>query len=114
FKNIVNNCVGIIYPSSAEGGGGCVITAMHAGLIPIVSYQASVDVDDSFGIMLKSNSVEAIKEEIIAISERSHGKLREMSSKAWQVARDRYTRQHYSIQFERMIHETIADIKNKG
>ncbi|MEX2402864.1 MAG: glycosyltransferase, partial [Balneolales bacterium] len=92
FKEISKNCIGMIYPSCAEGGGGCVITAMHAGMIPIVSYQASVDVDDSFGVMLTNNSVEEIKGEILNVSSKPNEELREMSHKAWQVARKRYTR----------------------
>jgi hypothetical protein len=31
---------------------------MHAGLISIVSYKASVDVHDDFGVILKESSVE--------------------------------------------------------
>lgn len=38
FKKVLDNNLGVIYPSCSEGGGGSVITCLHAGLIPIVSY----------------------------------------------------------------------------
>ncbi|MEX2402903.1 MAG: glycosyltransferase, partial [Balneolales bacterium] len=115
FKEISKNCIGMIYPSCAEGGGGSVITAMHAGMIPIVSYQASVDVDDSFGVMLTNNSVEEIKNEILNISSKPNEELRGMSHKAWQVARKRYTRRQYSEEFEKMVCNTLANkVKNES
>lgn len=113
FKQVIKNCIGMIYPSAAEGGGGCVITTMHAGLIPIVSYQASVDVDDSFGVMLKNNTVEDIKKEVIELSEKSGEELKSMSQKAWDVARKNYTPRKYSEEFENMIHITRKEVSQK-
>ncbi len=43
-----------------KGVAGSTIICMHVGLIPIVSYESSVDVDD-FGIIIKDSSVEEIK-----------------------------------------------------
>ena len=63
FIGIMNKCVALIYPTCSEGGGGSVITCMHGGLIPIVSYEASVDVN-SAGIILKNCSIEEIKKSI--------------------------------------------------
>src|SRR5258708_20648663 len=51
FRDICMNSVAMIYPSSAEGQCGGVITCMHAGLIPVISYGSGVDGYD-FGSIL--------------------------------------------------------------
>lgn len=68
FRNILNSCVGIVYPSCSEGGGGSVINCMHAGLIPIVSYEASVEVQEDYGVIFKDSLLEEIKPEVQIIS----------------------------------------------
>ena len=45
FLEITRNCIGVVYPSCSEGQCGGVVTCMHAGLIPIISYESGVDVD---------------------------------------------------------------------
>ncbi|MEX2640455.1 MAG: hypothetical protein WD266_07195 [Balneolales bacterium] len=107
FAEITGSCIGMIFPSAAEGGGGCVITTMHAGLIPIVSYEASVDVDSRFGVVLRENTVEEIKREVLRISALPDEELKTMSRKSWQVARQRYTREQYSSAFENIILELV-------
>ena len=44
-------------PSCSEGQSGGVITCMHAGLIPILSYESGVDVE-GFGFLLQDCSVD--------------------------------------------------------
>ena len=60
FMEIANKCVGTVYASCSESGGASVTTCMHAGLIPLVSYESSVDVDD-FGVVFKDNSIVTIQ-----------------------------------------------------
>ena len=52
FMQIANDCIGLINPSCSEGEGGAVVGCMHAGLIPIVSYESGVDID-AFGFLLR-------------------------------------------------------------
>ncbi len=67
FREITDSSIAAVFPSCSEGGGGSVITAIHAGLIPIVSREASVNVED-FGIVLKENTVEEIKKTVRYVS----------------------------------------------
>lgn len=106
FLEITNCCIGVVYPSCSEGGGGSVITCMHAGLIPIVSYEASVDVDDDYGVVLKNCSIEEIQNSIRKISLLSEEKLKSMARKSWQFVRATHTQQRFAEEFRKTI-ETI-------
>jgi len=106
FLEITDRCIGVVFPSVAEGGGGSVITCMHAGLIPIVSYEASVDVDDDYGLVLKNCSIEEIQNSIREISSLSEEKLKSMARKSWQFVRDNHTQQRFAEEFRKAI-ETI-------
>ncbi len=106
FLDIVNNCLGIIYPSCSEGGGGCVINCMHTGLIPIVSYESSVDVSDDYGIILKENSVAEIKQSIQDISRLNPSQLEQMARNSWKFVRKNHTRER----FAQVYQETIEKI----
>jgi glycosyltransferase involved in cell wall biosynthesis len=108
FMEIVKNCVGIVFPSCSEGGGGGVITCMHAGLIPIVSYEASVDVNDTFGRILKASSAEEIKSSIQKISMMDEAELAAMARRSWEFARANHTREVFVESYSRIISEILA------
>lgn len=110
FLDIVNKCIGVIYPSCSEGGGGSVIQCMHAGLIPVVSYESSVDVGD-FGIELKTCTTEEIKSSIKEISSYSIEKLEEMSEGSWNFARKNHTRDTFAEKFHEIIVKIIDNYK---
>lgn len=106
FLDIVNSCLGIVYPTCSEGGGGCVINCMHTGLIPIVSYESSVDVSDDYGVILKENTVEEIKQSIQNISKLNPSQLQQMARTSWQFVRTNHTRDR----FAQVYRETIEKI----
>lgn len=105
---IFNKCIGIIYPSCSESAAGSVINCMHAGLIPIVSYETSVNVDESFGIILQNCSINEIKKNIQFISSLPIENLRLMSRKAWEFARTRHTRERFSEEYTSVIRQILA------
>ncbi len=114
FLEITKNCVGIIYPSCAEGGGGCVITCMHAGLIPIVSYESSVDVYNDFGVLLKESSVEEIKDSIQIVASFSTSKLKKMARKSWEYARNHHTHKNFTELYKDTINKIINNHYNQN
>jgi Glycosyltransferase len=114
FIDILNNCIGLIYPSCSEGGGGSVITCMHGGLIPIVSYESSVDVEHKYGLILKNSSIEEIKASIQLISCLPSAQLKCMAKRSWEFARKNHTRDRFAIEYRKTI-ETILNIhQNKN
>lgn len=113
FLEIANSCVGIIYPSCSEGGGGCVITCMHAGLIPIVSYEASVDVREDYGIVLKESSIAEIKNSLQLIASLPAWKLKTMARNAWEFARANHTREKFADSYRKTIDKILSDRKQQ-
>ena len=109
FLKILNSCVAIIYPSCSEGGGGCVITCMHAGLIPIVSYEASVDVNDDCGIVLKNCSLDEIKNKIRMLSDFPSQRLKEMAKNSRDFVRENHTQENFARVYQKTIHQIMAD-----
>ena len=104
FMDASSNSLGLIFPSCSEGCSGGVVTSMHAGLIPIISYQSGVDVED-FGVILRENTIQEISSEIRKMSDKNPEELRTMSVKAWEFAREHYTRETFRLSYERVIDE---------
>jgi glycosyltransferase involved in cell wall biosynthesis len=115
FIDIVNSCVAIVYPTCSEGGGGCVINCMHTGLIPIVSYESSVDVSDNYGVILKENSVEEIKQTIQNISRLNASQLEQMARNSWEFVRRNHTRENFAQVYQETIEKIMLryNIKNE-
>lgn len=111
FLNVVKENIALIFPSCSEGGGGSVITCLHAGLIPIISYESSVDIDD-FGILLKKCSIDEIKDSIKTVSNFSDDELRTMSNNAWQYARKNHTRDKFSESYDQFVNKMVTDNKS--
>ncbi len=108
FLQIANRCAGLIYPSCSEGGGGSVINCMHAGVIPIASREASVDLNDAHGMLLPDGSLESIRHQVQAFARRSPESLRAMARNAWAFARSQHSRAHFAAAYRRFVEEQIA------
>lgn len=107
FIEITKNCIGLIYPSCSEGQSGSTVVCLHAGLIPIISYETGVDIGD-FGVILKDCSIDEIKNAIQMVSSLPVEKLKWMSRKAWEFARANHTRERFAEEYKK----TILNIMN--
>jgi glycosyltransferase involved in cell wall biosynthesis len=112
FLNVVKDNVALIYPSCSEGQSGSVITCLHAGLIPIISYESGLDIDN-FGILLKKCSVDEIKDSIKKVSTFSEEKLKTMSNDAWRYARKNHTKEKFSESYDQFVNEMVTDYESK-
>lgn len=111
FKDICKNAVGMVYPSASEGQAGSVVTCMHAGLIPIISYETGVDLQDN-GVILKECTVGTIKDEITKVSGYPADRLRDMAMKTWELATTVHSREYYREKYKAIIEE-IMKIKSR-
>lgn len=108
FIAIANSCIGLIYPSCSEGQCGGVVTCLHAGLIPIISYESGVDVHD-FGMILENSSIDEIKNAIRSISDLRAQELKLMARQAWEFARANHTRETFAYEYRQAISTIIAN-----
>lgn len=106
FASIRQRTLATIYPSCSEGGGGSVIECMHAGMIPIVTPESSVNVGD-FGIVLEEASIQAIRDAVIDLSGRSATDLEQQARSSWEYARAHHTRQKFADAYRRFVLEVV-------
>lgn len=102
FRELTRNTLALVYPSCAEGGGGSAITCMHAGLIPILSREASVDIGDG-GMLLAESSVETIQEAVKTLSRRPVEHLQRQARLAWEQARQHHTQEIFADRFNGFV-----------
>jgi glycosyltransferase involved in cell wall biosynthesis len=112
FTMMAQKCLGVVYPSCSEAGGANVIVCMHAGLIPLVSYESSVDVYD-FGVMFKDNSVNTIKNNVQMAANLPVDQLRRMARKAWEFARANHTREKFAEEYKKLVLSVVEKAGSK-
>lgn len=110
FQKICADSIALVYPSCSEGQSGAVITTMHAGLIPIVSYESGVDAGN-FGKVLRKNSVEEIKHAVQEIASLPAETLRSMSLGAWEFVQKNHTRETFSEHYKNFIQKLLVQYK---
>ncbi len=106
FREIAEQCVALVFPSCSEGQSGSTVTAMHAGLIPIVSYECGVDVAPEFGVILRTCAIDEIRSAVSRIAGTPPDDLRAMSEGARAYAQAHHTREN----FTRIYREIVRDL----
>lgn len=112
FVDIASSCCALIYPSCSEGQAGSVVTSLQAGIIPLVSYESGVSVND-FGVVLDSCSHAEIRNSIQALSSKSDDELADMSRKAYDYARENHVREKYLQEFDKIVETIESDQAGK-
>lgn len=107
FRELARTRLATVYPSCSEGGGGSVITCMHAGLVPVVTPEASVDVAPERGVVLEEASVEGVRRAVRDLAARPAAELRSTARAAWAFARERHTRASFARDYRRAVREVL-------
>ena len=102
MENLMLTNAFVVFPSCSEGGGSSVITCMAAGLIPVVTKEASVEIGD-FGILIAYPSVASIVESMFMASELSRDELHLRSIKASTFAQMAHTYDVYSNELRQAV-----------
>jgi glycosyltransferase involved in cell wall biosynthesis len=106
FAALVQDTVGLIYPTCSEGQAGSVITALHAGLIPLVSRQAGVTVGE-FGFTLETCSVPEIRQWLLRVCALPRHELAQRALSAWEYARANHTKQAFETKYREAITQIL-------
>jgi len=99
FLDISRTHSAVIYPSSSEGGAGSVIHCMHAGMVPICTREASVDLMD-FGIQIMDSSVAAVQDACRTFSSLDPAEIQIRSQKTLGHVREHHTREHFKKNYK--------------
>ena len=106
FAKLANNCIGTIYPSASEGGGGAVAQLLHFGLIPIVTQTATVRAA-SLGFEIESQDpatiIEDIQMHVQTMLEMPDSDLARRSAAVQAFAAAHHTRSAYAATFEALL-----------
>ncbi len=113
FAGLLARTAALVYPSAAEACCGTVVNSMQAGLIPLVSRESGVDVDEGFG-MIVGDTVAAVEAAVRALAARPPAELAAMARSAWTVARATYTREAYRAAFGAAIARIVAEHPTPG
>jgi hypothetical protein len=107
FREITANCIGLVYPSCSEGQSGAVVECLHAGLIPIISYESGVDSHD-FGVMLQTCTIAEIRDAVRLVSSLPAQEIKRMAVATWEFARANHTRERFAEEYRKVISQIMA------
>jgi glycosyltransferase involved in cell wall biosynthesis len=107
FAEIAATHAAVIYPSCSEGGGGSVIHAMHAGMLPACTEASSVDLRD-FGFEITEASVEEVRATARIISSMQSSALEAHARAAWEYVRLHHTRDAFRRSYDDYVEKTVA------
>lgn len=100
FAEMARTHAAVIYPSSAEGGAGSVIHCMHAGMLPICTTEASIDLED-FGIPVESATVAAVQRGCRMVAGMPAAEIEARSRRAYEHVRAVHTREAFRNNYRR-------------
>ncbi len=111
FKELITKCASVVYPSSSEGGSPAVLNVCgNGGMVPIVSREATVDVN-GYGYILRTNDINEIKDMIVMISESDNTALKEKGELGGKIISEKHTLKKFSDSLRGII---IDIINNNG
>ncbi len=93
FSAILKSCSYMLLPSCSEGKAGSVLTAMSAGLIPIVTRECGFEDDEVFH--LENVGIEHIEQMVARFSRMNLDWIREKSKKTMELVNTRYSSKNY-------------------
>lgn len=111
FQDIVQNCAAVIFPSCAEAQASSVINCMRAGLIPIVTRETGIPIED-FGITLGNASVQEIRSAVRRLAALSTEELVLRTQRTWEYAAAHHSHEAYSEVYDKIVRKIIADSAN--
>jgi glycosyltransferase involved in cell wall biosynthesis len=113
MSQIFQTCAFVVCPSCADVQPGSVVVAMYAGLIPVVSRECSIDVDD-VGVVLRSSDVKTIAATVTELAEKPTEWVLEKSLRTREVAVSEYTQEAFRRRWRQILSEVLKRKKGSG
>lgn len=105
FLQITHECLFVIQPSCSEAQSTAVLTAMSRGLIPIITKENGIDIDN-FGIEIEGLSENHLADAMNKTLEFSDDQLSKMANTAIEVCQ----KNHTLVAFQNSFTDTINEI----
>jgi glycosyltransferase involved in cell wall biosynthesis len=102
FLEIARSCCAVVYPSASDANPGSVLSCMSNGLIPIVSYEAGLDVGEA-GVILRDCSLDTIQAEVARMADLGEHELRERSASIIDRIARFHSRSSYSMSMRKAL-----------
>jgi glycosyltransferase involved in cell wall biosynthesis len=106
FMTLCNRCAFLLFPTCAEGMAGSVLNCMSKGIVPLVTPECGVEIEQS-GIEIEDCRPEALAKLISQVAEWPAEKCRLYSERARQLANSRYTLSNFSDKFEKILRQAL-------
>jgi glycosyltransferase involved in cell wall biosynthesis len=113
MSQIFHRCAYVACPSCADVQPGSVIVAMYAGLIPVVSQECSIDVDD-VGVVLRSSDVKTIAATVSDLVEKTPEWVLQKSLRTRELAVSEYTQEAFRRRWRQILSEVLKRKKGPG
>lgn len=107
FFQLVDACNYVILPSCSEGQAQSVVECMNHGLIPVVSRQCGLDVND-YGVLVDPCTSEELASTVRTLSSTSASLCQRMSMKARQAATAAFSQEAFTANMRTAIEQMVA------
>jgi hypothetical protein len=107
FKDLLNLCGFIIFPSCAEGGGASVVNVMgNSGMIPLVTKESSIPINN-FGLRITDLTVEAIKAAVEESQAITPNQLRTLSLQCGEFVATHNSLTNYRHNLDQLLQQVL-------
>lgn len=111
FSDILKSCCFVVYPSASEGNSPSVITCMaNGGLIPIVSENADVDLNN-YGLLIQSLTVDAVTESIQSVQSWSIAKIKAQQDRIIGETTSRHSFENFRGAFKNVLQDVLSNLE---
>ena len=111
FRDIVSQCRFSLLPSCAEGSVGSALNAMATGLIPVLSQECGVDVEDA-GFLLPDCRMDTIREHIEKLSSLTSAEIQLRRERLRVLVESRYSERAFLARWKTLA-QRIWDFASK-
>lgn len=107
FKKIREICSYVTMPSCSEGMSGSILTAMSAGLIPIVSQECGLDAEEVN--IFQTCNIDCIANTLQSFSAKNLDYIKTESLKAMEIIRTRYSPEQFCTSFRTAMNGLLGN-----
>lgn len=107
FNQLTSECGFVVLPSCSEGTATSVTTCMRRALIPIVTFESGIDLED-FGYLIKDIDPKVLADQIRQASQIPPAEFIQKSVKTY-INSFRYTQSGFSQSFEKALLEVLVE-----